>query len=55
MGRLAALPPDVALTRTGRSPPENALGEAKLVDFADKVYAHISETCMIFPKEGPGA
>ncbi|MCA3633583.1 MAG: hypothetical protein INF16_12435 [Methylobacterium sp.] len=36
-------------------PPENALGEAKLVDFADKVYAHGSETCMIFPKEGPGA
>ncbi|MCA3598897.1 MAG: hypothetical protein IOC64_12365 [Methylobacterium sp.] len=36
-------------------PPEHAPGDARLVDFADKVYAHVSETCMIFPKEGPGA
>ncbi|MCA3605237.1 MAG: hypothetical protein IOC67_01900 [Methylobacterium sp.] len=55
MSLFAALPLDVDLTRTGRSPPENVLGEAKLVDFADKVYDHVSETCMIFPKEGPGA
>jgi hypothetical protein len=55
MGRLAALPPDIGLTRTVRSPLENAPGDARLVDSAGKVYAHGTQIRMIFPKEGPDA
>lgn len=55
MSLFAALPTDIGLTRAVRSPLENAPGDARLVDSAGKGYAHGSETCMIFPKEGPDA
>jgi uncharacterized protein (TIGR00369 family) len=52
LGRTGPLRCEAQVIHRGRT---LALSEARLVCAAGKVYAHGTETCMIFPKEGPGA
>lgn len=52
VGRTGPLRCEAQVINRGRT---LALSDARLVDSAGKVYAHGTETCMIFPKEGPGA
>lgn len=49
VGRTGRLRCEAKVVNRGRT---LALSEARLVDSAGKVYAHGTETCMIFPKEG---